>query len=66
MRSTQRSREVCNALNLPMDAIHTAVTPHGNRELRQSSKTRHLVFSIWGHIAELSQVMTLEPGDLLC
>lgn len=66
MCSTPRSREVCNALNLPMDAIHTAVTPQGNRELRQSSKTRHLVFSIWGHIAELSQVMTLERDDLFC
>ena len=63
MRSTPRSREVCNAVNLPMDAIHAAVTPQVNGELRQPSNARHLIFSIWGQIAELSPVMTLEPGD---
>jgi 2-keto-4-pentenoate hydratase/2-oxohepta-3-ene-1,7-dioic acid hydratase in catechol pathway len=46
--------------------------PHGlgvrsfvNGELRQNSNTRHLVFNIWQQIAELSQAMTLEPGDLI-
>jgi 2-keto-4-pentenoate hydratase/2-oxohepta-3-ene-1,7-dioic acid hydratase in catechol pathway len=36
-----------------------------NGELRQNSNTRHLVFDIWRQIAELSQAMTLEPGDLI-
>jgi 2-keto-4-pentenoate hydratase/2-oxohepta-3-ene-1,7-dioic acid hydratase in catechol pathway len=36
-----------------------------NGELRQNSNTRYLVFDIWNHIAELSQAMTLEPGDLI-
>lgn len=35
-----------------------------NGESRQMSNTRHLIFSIWDQIAELSQVMTLEPGDV--
>jgi 2-keto-4-pentenoate hydratase/2-oxohepta-3-ene-1,7-dioic acid hydratase in catechol pathway len=34
-------------------------------EVRQDSNTRHLVFNVWDQIAELSQVMTLEPGDLI-
>jgi ureidoglycolate lyase len=36
-----------------------------NGELRQSSNTRHLVFNVWQQIAELSQAMTLEPGDII-
>jgi ureidoglycolate lyase len=36
-----------------------------NGELRQNSNTRHLVFNIWDQIAELSEAMTLEPGDLI-
>ena len=36
-----------------------------NGEPRQNSNTRHLVFNIWQQIAELSQAMTLEPGDLI-
>ena len=36
-----------------------------NGELRQNSNTRHLVFNLWDQIAELSQAMTLEPGDLI-
>jgi ureidoglycolate lyase len=36
-----------------------------NGGLRQSSNTRHLVFSLWDQLAELSQAMTLEPGDLI-
>lgn len=41
--------------------IHCTV----NGELRQSSNTRHLLFDIWTQIEYLSQVMTLEPGDLI-
>lgn len=36
-----------------------------NGEVRQHSNTRHLVFSVFDQIAELSQAMTLEPGDVI-
>lgn len=36
-----------------------------NGELRQSSSTRHLVFSVWDQLAHLSKAMTLRAGDLL-
>jgi ureidoglycolate lyase len=36
-----------------------------NGEKRQDSNTRHLVFDIWAQIAHVSQVMTLEPGDVI-
>lgn len=46
--------------------------PHGldikcwvGDELRQNSNTRHLVFDIWDQVEQLSQAMTLEPGDLI-
>ena len=34
-------------------------------EVLQSSNTRHLIFSVQQLIADLSAVMTLEPGDLI-
>ncbi|MBL3961191.1 MULTISPECIES: fumarylacetoacetate hydrolase family protein [Burkholderia] len=36
-----------------------------NGELRQSASTGGMIYSIWEQIHELSQVMTLEPGDLV-
>lgn len=36
-----------------------------NGELRQSSNTADMVFNIYDQIVELSQVMTLEPGDII-
>ena len=36
-----------------------------NGETRQSSNTSYLVFNVWDQIAELTQVMTLEPGDVI-
>jgi 2-keto-4-pentenoate hydratase/2-oxohepta-3-ene-1,7-dioic acid hydratase in catechol pathway len=46
--------------------------PHGhdmrcwvNGELRQSSNTRLMIHNVWEQIAQLSQVMTLEPGDVI-
>jgi ureidoglycolate lyase len=36
-----------------------------NGEKRQNSNTKHLVFDVWQQIAYVSQVMTLEPGDLI-
>lgn len=36
-----------------------------NGQKRQESNTRNFVFDIWDQIAHVSQVMTLEPGDLI-
>lgn len=36
-----------------------------NGELRQNSNTRELIFSVWDQIAHISQVMTLNPGDMI-
>ena len=36
-----------------------------NGEVMQSSNTRHLIFSVSDLIAEISSVMTLEPGNLI-
>lgn len=36
-----------------------------NDELRQNSNTRHMIFNCYQMIAYLSQVMTLEPGDVI-
>ncbi|MFP3801211.1 fumarylacetoacetate hydrolase family protein [Paraburkholderia sp. SIMBA_027] len=36
-----------------------------NGELRQSASTGGMIYDIWEQIHELSQVMTLEPGDLI-
>ena len=36
-----------------------------NGDLRQNSNTQHLVFDIFDQIEQLSQAMTLEPGDLI-
>lgn len=36
-----------------------------NGEQRQSSNTQHLVFNVWDQIEQLSQAMTLEPGDVI-
>lgn len=46
--------------------------PHGleiqclvNGEVRQHSNTRLMIHKVWDQIAQLSQVMTLEPGDVI-
>ena len=36
-----------------------------NGELRQSSNTRDMVFTVAELVSDLSQIMTLEPGDLI-
>jgi ureidoglycolate lyase len=36
-----------------------------NGEKRQDSNTQNFVFDVWDQIAHVSQVMTLEPGDLI-
>lgn len=41
------------------------ITCKVNGEVRQSSNTRHLIFDVYDQIVELSQAMTLEPGDVI-
>ncbi|WP_174296332.1 fumarylacetoacetate hydrolase family protein [Sphingomonas bacterium] len=41
------------------------LTTHVNGELRQDSTTADMIFSVPEIIAHVSQVMTLEPGDLI-
>jgi 2-keto-4-pentenoate hydratase/2-oxohepta-3-ene-1,7-dioic acid hydratase in catechol pathway len=36
-----------------------------NGELRQHTSTGGMIYNVWQQIEELSQVMTLEPGDLI-
>jgi 2-keto-4-pentenoate hydratase/2-oxohepta-3-ene-1,7-dioic acid hydratase in catechol pathway len=48
-----------------LDPHALAIRGFVNGELRQDSNTRHLVFDIWDQIAQLSDAMTLEPGDLI-
>lgn len=36
-----------------------------NGEVRQSSNTCHLLFTVWDQLAHLSKAMTLEPGDII-
>ncbi len=36
-----------------------------NGEQRQSSNTKHLIFDCYDQVAELSQAMTLNPGDVI-
>ena len=36
-----------------------------NGELRQQTNTGGMIYNVWQQIHELSQVMTLEPGDLI-
>jgi len=36
-----------------------------NGDLRQSTNTGGMIYNVWQQIEELSQVMTLEPGDLI-
>lgn len=36
-----------------------------NGEVRQHSNTRLMIHNVWDQIAQLTQVMTLEPGDVI-
>jgi len=42
-----------------------AIRAFVNGEKRQESNTRQLVFNVWAQLEELSQAMTLAPGDLI-
>jgi 2-keto-4-pentenoate hydratase/2-oxohepta-3-ene-1,7-dioic acid hydratase (catechol pathway) len=47
------------------DPHRLGIRAYVNGEKRQDSNTAHLVFNLWDQIAHVSQVMTLEPGDLI-
>jgi 2-keto-4-pentenoate hydratase/2-oxohepta-3-ene-1,7-dioic acid hydratase in catechol pathway len=48
-----------------LDTAHLAIQTRVNREIRQSGSTADMVFSVAELIAYISQVMTLEPGDVI-
>jgi 2-keto-4-pentenoate hydratase/2-oxohepta-3-ene-1,7-dioic acid hydratase in catechol pathway len=48
-----------------LDPAHLAIRTRVNGAIRQSSSTADMVFSVAELIATISQVMTLEPGDVI-
>ena len=48
-----------------LDATHLAIRTRVNGEIRQNATTADMVFSVAELIAYISQVMTLEPGDVI-
>lgn len=48
-----------------LDPAHLAIRTWVNGEIRQSAFTADMVFSVAELIAYISQVMTLEPGDVI-
>ena len=48
-----------------IDATDLAITATVNGEQRQESRTSRMVFDVLDQIVLLSQVMTLEPGDIV-
>jgi 2-keto-4-pentenoate hydratase/2-oxohepta-3-ene-1,7-dioic acid hydratase in catechol pathway len=48
-----------------LDPAHLAIQTRVNGEIRQSATTADMVFSVAELIATISQVMTLEPGDVI-
>ncbi len=48
-----------------LDPTHLRVEAYLNGELRQSSSTKELVFSVPEIISFISQIMTLYPGDVI-
>ncbi|AMK19583.1 MULTISPECIES: fumarylacetoacetate hydrolase family protein [Sphingobium] len=48
-----------------VDPANLGIRSFVNGELRQNSNTKHLIFDCAAQVAELSQVMTLEPGDII-
>jgi len=47
------------------DPNNLGVRTRVNGELRQNSSTRNMVFNVYEVVYRLSQVMTLEPGDVI-
>jgi 2-keto-4-pentenoate hydratase/2-oxohepta-3-ene-1,7-dioic acid hydratase in catechol pathway len=48
-----------------LDTAHLAIRTHVNGEIRQDASTADMVFNVAELIAYVSQVMTLEPGDVI-
>jgi len=48
-----------------LDPAHLAIRTRVNGEVRQSATTADMVFNVAELIASISQVMTLEPGDVI-
>jgi len=48
-----------------LDPAHLAIRSRVNGELRQDGSTADMVFGVAELIAYISQVMTLEPGDVI-
>jgi 2-keto-4-pentenoate hydratase/2-oxohepta-3-ene-1,7-dioic acid hydratase in catechol pathway len=48
-----------------LDPTHLAIRTQVNGEIRQSATTADMVFSVAELISYVSQVMTLEPGDVI-
>jgi 2-keto-4-pentenoate hydratase/2-oxohepta-3-ene-1,7-dioic acid hydratase in catechol pathway len=48
-----------------LDPTHLAIRSRVNGEIRQSASTADMVFGVAELIAYISQVMTLEPGDVI-
>jgi 2-keto-4-pentenoate hydratase/2-oxohepta-3-ene-1,7-dioic acid hydratase in catechol pathway len=48
-----------------LDPAHLAIQTRVNGEIRQNASTADMVFSVAELIAYISQVMTLEPGDVI-
>ena len=48
-----------------LDPTHLSIQTRVNGEVRQSTSTANMVFSVADLIAYISQVMTLEPGDVI-
>lgn len=47
------------------DPANLAISSYVNEELRQSSNTKHMIFSISYLIEFISSLITLQPGDLI-
>ena len=48
-----------------LDITDLQITCHVNGELRQSSRTSHMLFGVAELVARASAVMTLQPGDVI-
>ncbi len=47
------------------DPHNLGIRTYVNGDLRQNSNTKHLIFNVFDQIAHVSEVMTLEPGDVV-
>lgn len=48
-----------------IDPSGLAVRLYLNRELKQSSSTRNLIFDVYNLVSFISEIMTLHPGDVI-